>query len=164
MKTTATNSMDDLYKAVIRFLSETYNCHVRVEHITPVRNNVNAYLTYSNKSFIISINKHIEYKTQLLAFAHEVIHIFQVLRGDLELRPLDVIYQGVSTSRKDIVKMDYSTFANLPWEKEAYALQESLAIAIAMGDDLTRFIDAKTERKIRQPIYDSNGCYAMGQC
>jgi len=73
-------------------------------------------LGMANKNGTILINKYLSPAKAKEVVKHEMIHVDQIKRGDLDYDDNNVYWKGEKYSRKS---MDEGA-KNLPWEKEAY--------------------------------------------
>ena len=82
----------------------------------------------ANKDGSIFLDKAVNKSSKLgkEAIAHENVHIDQMKRGDLDYDDEFVYWKDKKYSRS---KMQEGA-DNLPWEKEAYRLQDSLALQV----------------------------------
>ena len=73
-------------------------------------------LGMANKNGTILINKYLSPTKAKEVVKHEMVHVDQIKRGDLDYDDNNVYWKGKKYSRKS---MDEGA-KNLPWEKEAY--------------------------------------------
>lgn len=132
--------MNELVSRVIT----SCKCNIRVRYVSPVRPNTNAYLTSSKDLYTINIKKGLSDEQRILAFSHELVHVFQMIRGDLKIGWRRVSYRDLSYTKRSISKMLYQEYSSLPWEQEAFAKEHDLAMALIQKKDLTQFFHAET--------------------
>ena len=79
-----------------------------------------------NRTFIIEINKDIGIKELVTTVCHEMVHVKQYARNEMTDECVEF---GAATwkGRKVSPKVSYY---DLPWEKEAYRLQDRLALMV----------------------------------
>jgi hypothetical protein len=70
----------------------------------------------ANKNGSILINKNLNPKEQKEVIKHESVHLDQMKRGDLDYDNDNVYWKGKKIPRSKMSEGD----KNLPWEKEAY--------------------------------------------
>ena len=74
---------------------------------------------YDERDYVINIDKKQNYDDFVTAIFHELVHVKQYLKGELkDISALEQRWKGESH-----ISIDYY---DLPWEKEAYHLQEIL--------------------------------------
>ena len=73
-------------------------------------------LGMANNNGTILINKYLNQEKSKDVIAHEMIHIDQIKRGDLDYDDNNVYWKGKKYSRADMQE----GAKNLPWEAEAY--------------------------------------------
>ena len=74
-------------------------------------------LGMTNNNGTILINKYLNQAQSKKVIDHEMIHIDQIKRGDLDYDDNNVYWKGRKYSRKSMKE----GAKNLPWEKEAYS-------------------------------------------
>ena len=70
----------------------------------------------ANNNGTIILNKDLDPKKKESVIAHEMVHIDQMKRGDLDYDDQNVYWKGKKYSRAQMKE----GAKNLPWEKEAY--------------------------------------------
>ena len=74
-------------------------------------------LGLANNNGTILLNKNLSPNQEGKVIDHEMVHIDQMKRGDLDYDDKNVYWKGKTYSRDSMKEGD----KNLPWEKEAYA-------------------------------------------
>lgn len=74
-------------------------------------------LGMANKNGTILINKYLSPAKAKEVVKHEMVHVDQIKRGDLDYDDNNVYWKGKKYSRKSMSE----GAKNLPWEKEAYS-------------------------------------------
>lgn len=74
-------------------------------------------LGLANNNGTILLNKNLSPNQEGKVIDHEMVHIDQMKRGDLDYDDKNVYWKGKTYSRGSMKEGD----KNLPWEKEAYA-------------------------------------------
>ena len=79
----------------------------------------------------IEINPRYGFSTAITTFMHELVHAEQFHLGALQFDycKREFIWKGVLTDNVKANK-DFEKYLNLPWEQEAFARQNELAVAI----------------------------------
>ena len=70
----------------------------------------------ANKNGTILVNKYLSPAKAKEVIKHEMVHVDQIKRGDLDYDDNNVYWKGKKYSRKSMKE----GAKNLPWEKEAY--------------------------------------------
>ena len=79
----------------------------------------------TNRNFNIELDKGLGIKDMVQALCHEMVHVKQYARNEMN----DGIVKGRARWKTKYIKMD-TNYWDLPWEKEAYRLQDSLALKV----------------------------------
>jgi len=74
-------------------------------------------LGMANKNGTILLNKYLSPAKAKEVIKHEMVHVDQIKRGDLDYDDNNVYWKGRKYSRKSMKE----GAKNLPWEKEAYS-------------------------------------------
>ena len=74
-------------------------------------------LGMANKNGTILVNKYLSPAKAKEVIKHEMVHVDQIKRGDLDYDDNNVYWKGKKYSRKSMKE----GAKNLPWEKEAYS-------------------------------------------
>ena len=74
-------------------------------------------LGMANKNGTILVNKYLSPAKAKEVVKHEMVHVDQIKRGDLDYDDNNVYWKGKKYSRKSMKE----GAKNLPWEKEAYS-------------------------------------------
>lgn len=96
--------------------------------------NADAFCTEISPSyFVIEVAKELPILEQIRCLAHEVVHCKQYLKKQLIYKDGNVYWKNkifenhALTSRwQDDFKSEYQTYIEMPWEKEAFGLEESM--------------------------------------
>ena len=76
----------------------------------------------SNRDFELEIDKNLNIKDLVMTLCHEMVHVKQYVRREMD------DWNGLAVARwKNKTVMPGTNYYELPWEKEAYELQASLA-------------------------------------
>ena len=86
-------------------------------------------MTDDNRSFEIEVDKKISIKELGTTICHEMIHVKQYARKEMD----DGIVSGRARWKKKTIAMN-TAYYDLPWEKEAYRMQDALANAVWKND------------------------------
>ena len=118
-------------------------CHYMVRELLPRIRNLTIYVDFqknleetdgmmayamdlNDRCFEIGVDKELitkyGYREFITALCHEMVHVKQYLRGELKYLRGKELWKG-----RDCTDMEYM---EQPWEKEAYKLQEKLALKI----------------------------------
>lgn len=81
----------------------------------------------TNRQFEIELSRDLTLKELVTTVAHEMVHVKQYARKELD---------GFGTRWKNARVKEGTTYWELPWEKEAYRLQDKLAQKIWDADIL----------------------------
>lgn len=76
---------------------------------------------YNPREFFVQIDHQQSLRQRLITLAHELIHVKQFARKELYDMPC-----GRTRWRKEIVQAQDIPYRDLPWEKEAFLLQDAL--------------------------------------
>ena len=82
-------------------------------------------MTDNNRTFEIEIDKKQSIKDLVTTICHEMVHVKQYAKNQMD----DGIRSGVARWKNRTVSFD-TEYYDLPWEKEAYAMQENLADSV----------------------------------
>lgn len=75
------------------------------------------------REFIIALNKNLSRKSLLKSLAHEIVHVKQSARGELvHLTRRTSLWKGIEIKSAK----GFKDYMFLPWEIEAYGLEENL--------------------------------------
>ena len=77
---------------------------------------------YKPREFVIELNKKCENETILLTLFHEMVHLKQYVRNELQIRSRPTVHRKWKGEQIN-EDLDYYS---LPWEKEAYKVQNKL--------------------------------------
>lgn len=80
----------------------------------------------NNRTFVIEINKDIGITELVTTICHEMVHVKQYARNEMTDECVDF---GAATWKGRKVNPK-TTYYDLPWEKEAYRLQDKLALMV----------------------------------
>lgn len=78
--------------------------------------------TDNNRTFEIEIDKDLRMYDFVSTMCHELTHLKQYAKGDM------VALEDGRTRWKKVIYSNKVSYANQPWEKEAYRLEEQLAM------------------------------------
>jgi hypothetical protein len=81
----------------------------------------------TNREFEIECSKEMTLKDLVTTICHEMVHVKQYYRKEMDDR-------GFTWKKKDIDEK--TPYYDLPWEKEAYAMQDELALKVWNADIL----------------------------
>ncbi|QIG66055.1 ImmA/IrrE family metallopeptidase [Ochrobactrum phage vB_OspM_OC] len=119
-------------------LTIDYNTKINVRYVIPFREEVNAFLTKEDDTYHINIRHNLNWEEQFVAFCHELVHVEQMVRGDLIKTKNGVSYKGEQYSfKKDISLVE--DYKELPWEREANIRQVPMSLRLIdklTNDDL----------------------------
>jgi hypothetical protein len=74
------------------------------------------------RQYEIEVSKDLSIKDFVMTLCHEMVHVKQYVRGEMD------DWNGMGVARwKNTKVMPETNYYDLPWEKEAYMLQKSLA-------------------------------------
>lgn len=112
--------------AVMWFMAKYMPRHkldITVHHRGLVREGVYGWCTvqdndYKPRCFSIEIHNRLDKDNYLKVLFHELVHVYQHVRGDLRNRGAKTLWKGIDYSKSD--------YADLPWEIEAERLEEIL--------------------------------------
>ena len=76
----------------------------------------------TNREFEIELDKKIGIKDMVQALCHEMVHVKQYARNEMN----DGIVKGRAKWKSQFIKED-TNYWDLPWEKEAYRMEKKLA-------------------------------------
>ena len=76
-----------------------------------------------NREFILDIDKDIRLYDLVSTICHEMVHVKQYVKGELS----DLFSESGTKWKKKKFSLDYN-YDDSPWEKEAFRLEEKLAI------------------------------------
>ena len=76
-----------------------------------------------NREFILEIDKDIRLYDLVSTICHEMVHVKQYVKGELS----DLFSESGTKWKKKKFSLDYN-YDDSPWEKEAFRLEEKLAI------------------------------------
>ena len=76
-----------------------------------------------NREFILEIDKDIRLYDLVSTICHEMVHVKQYVKGELS----DLFSESGTKWKKKKFALDYD-YDDSPWEKEAFRLEEKLAI------------------------------------
>ena len=79
-------------------------------------------MTDDNRTFEIEIDKKQNIKTLVTTICHEMVHVKQYAKKEMD----DGIRSGSARWKNTQISFD-TEYYDLPWEKEAYRLQDKLA-------------------------------------
>jgi hypothetical protein len=82
-------------------------------------------MTDNNRTFEIEIDKKQSIKDLVTTICHEMVHVKQYAKNQMD----DGIRSGAARWKNRTVSFD-TEYYDLPWEKEAYAMQENLANSV----------------------------------
>jgi len=82
-------------------------------------------MTDDNRSFEIEVDKKISIKELVTTICHELVHVKQYARKEMD----DGIVSGRARWKNKVISFE-TNYYDLPWEKEAYAMQDALANAV----------------------------------
>lgn len=78
------------------------------------------------REFTIRIDSSLNIKQQLIAIAHECVHVKQFARGELFDFYRDNPMMAKSRWKRRVYNTDYTKYKNQPWEVEATKLEKEL--------------------------------------
>jgi len=106
-----------------------YNAHNTPIYSTDMDDNVLG-MAQSNGTILVNKNASPLELQKSKTIEHEMVHIDQMKRGDLDYTDTHVMWKGKKYSRSSMKE----GAKNLPWEKEAYAKQNSESPFIQVTD------------------------------
>lgn len=124
-----------LFKAATEYFAYSLMPKVKNMHLDIcLENNLDAdaFCTQiEDKYFVIEVSRRLPVKEQLKSIAHEMVHCKQFYSKKLQYKRnkiywLNEEYNCDVLSRANLTESQYHMYLNLPWEKEAYDLENML--------------------------------------
>ena len=96
---------------------------LRVHHRGLIREGVYGWCTVEDddnrpRCFLIEMHNRLQKEDYLKILFHELVHVYQHVRGDLRDKDAKRLWKGIDYSESD--------YDDQPWEIEAHAMEESL--------------------------------------
>jgi len=108
---------DVAWFALDELLPRFRTLHIEIT-IKPLPNHGNCLMANSRREYEIQLNENDDLNVQIITLCHELVHVKQYVRKE------------IGPDYNQYIEEEYSSVAyeDLPWEKEAYALEKDLAI------------------------------------
>lgn len=121
------NILDKVVKAM-------FGNMVKVYPIIPIHKYVNGYVDSYERDIEININFDRDKLEILNTLSHEIVHVEQIIRGDLEMHKDHLIWKGEKVMFSHVIacqRKSTEAYRSLPWEAEAYKRQLDVFSLIA---------------------------------